>query len=152
MVSICEARFWQKSPRFCQDPDRNRQDSDQLSSHIRAPRSLVECGGPRVSDLNPPHSAGSGGVCRPSVKNQGKNLPEQESCIPTGRAKAAALDHGLVLSPPFLPPFFRSIFGRHFFNFCAFLASPGDPKNHQKSPKIDFGSLPFSELMPFMLF
>ena len=92
VVSFCEARFWQKSPRFCQDPGRNLQDSDRLSSHIRAPKSLVECGGPRVSDLYPPHSAWSAGVGKSCVKNQRKSFPEQESCIPTGRANAAALD------------------------------------------------------------
>ena len=48
--------------------------------------------------------------------------------------------------------FFASFFRKAFFYFCAFLASPGDPKNHQKSPKIDFGSLPFSELMHFAYF
>ena len=112
----------------------------------------MECGGLRVSELNPPHSARSGGVCRPSVKHQGKNLPEQESCIPTGRANAAALDPPRSPSPPFLHPFIRSIFGRSFFNFCSFWGLPGDPKNLQKSPKIDFGSLPFSELMHFMCF
>ena len=114
--------------------------------------STSRVGGDRVSEKNPPHSAGSGGVYKPSVKNHGKNLPEQESCIPSGRAMAADPRPRLVRSPPFLPPFFRSIFGRHFFHFCAFLVLPGDPKNHQKSPKIDFGSLPFSELMPSMLF
>ena len=29
VVSFCEARFWQKSPRVCQDPGGNRQYSDQ---------------------------------------------------------------------------------------------------------------------------
>ena len=126
--SFSEARFWQIA------------------------KSLVECGGLRVCELNPPHSAWSAGVGKFSVKNQGKNLPEQESCIPTGRAMAADPHHGLVGSPPFLPPFFRSISGRHFFNFCSFLASPGDPQNHQKSPKVGVGRSPFSDLMLFLHF
>ena len=94
---------------------------------------ISRVGGDRVSEKNPPHSARSGGVCRSSVKNQGKNLPEQESCIPTGRAIAADPHHGRSASPPFLPPFFRSISGRHFFYFCAFLGLPWGP---QKSSKI----------------
>ena len=85
-------------------------------------------------------------------RNPCKNLPEQESCIPTGRAMAADPRPVRRWSTPFLPPFFRSILGRHFFHFCAFLASPGGPQNHQKSPKIDLGSLPCSELMHFMHF
>ena len=36
----------------------------------------------------------------------------------TGRAMAADPYHGRVGSPPFLRPFFRSLFGRHVFNFC----------------------------------
>ena len=69
-------------------------------------KGLVECGGLRVCELNPPHSAGGGGVGRPSVKNHDKNLPEQECYIPTGRAKAAALDPGLGWSPPCFRHFF----------------------------------------------
>ena len=114
--------------------------------------STSRVGGDRASEKNPPHSAWSGGVCKSHVKNQGKNLPEQESCIPTGRAMAADPRPLLGWSPPFLPPFFRSNFGRHFFHFYSFLGFPGGPKNHQKSAKIDFGSFPFSELIHFMLF
>ena len=107
----------------------------------------MECGGLRVSELNPPHSAGSGGVGKPSIKNHGKNLPEQESCIPSGRAMAADPRPGLSASLRFLHPFFRSILGRHFFNVCSFLASPGDPQNRQKSQKVGVGRSPFSDLM-----
>ena len=96
----------------------------------------MECGGLRVSELNPPHSAWSGGVCRPSVKNQGKNLPEQESCIPTGRANAAALDQQRMTSPPFLPLFLNRFSEGIFFIFAHFwppLGTPKITKNRQKS-------------------
>ena len=85
-----------------QDSGRNRRESAKILTETAkilinlftytSARSLVECGGLRVCELNPPHSAWSAGVGKPSVKNHGKNLPEQESCIPTGRANAAALD------------------------------------------------------------
>ena len=53
----------QESAMNRQGSARNRQDSDQLL-HTSAPR--VECGGLRFSEQNPPHSAGSGGVGKPS--------------------------------------------------------------------------------------
>ena len=72
--------------------------------------------------------------------------------IPTGRAMAADPHHGLSGSPPFLPPFFQWIPGRHFFHLCSFLVSPGDPKNHEKSVKVGVGKSPFAELILFLDF
>ena len=57
-----------------QDSGRNRQESVKILAETAeiltnlftytSARSLAECGGLRVCELNPPHSAGSGGVSR----------------------------------------------------------------------------------------
>ena len=73
--------------------------------------------------------------------------PWTESLDSLGCAIAVDPHHLRVTSPLFFRPFFRSIFGRPFFDFWWFSTLPGGSQNHQKSPKVDLGGRPFSEPM-----
>ena len=130
-----------------QDSARTRQESVKVLAETAkglinfftytSARSLVECGGLRVCELNPPYSAGSGGVCRLVSKIIAKKsfLSRNLAFLLAARwPPTLATDwcHRLLFCLFFFDRFLEGIFSI-FVHFWASLGTPKIIKNRQKS-------------------
>ena len=109
-------------------------------------RSLVECGGLRVCELNPPHSAGSAGVYKFVFVNLAKAFLSRNLAflLAARRPPHSTPDcrHRLLFCLLFFDRFSEGIF-LIFVHFCPPLGTPKIIKNRQKSTSEAF---PFPSL------
>ena len=87
-------------------------------------RSLVECGGLRVCELNPPHSAGSGGVCRPHHETISKQIRSRNLAFLLAARRPPHSTPYWCRRFLFCFLFFDRFSEGIFFYFCLFLGSP----------------------------